>query len=63
MDQQRDTRVMDKVDSLFGGGVGGHYYRWVGCEGCAGEIGVVHEGDVGEEVGTSGEMKLERRVS
>ena len=63
MDQQRDTRVVDKVDGLLRGGVGGHYYRWMRCEGCAGEIGVVHEGDVGEEVGTSGEVELRTLIS
>ena len=63
MNQQRDTRVVNKVDGLLGGGVGGHYYRWMRCEGCTREIGVVHQGDVGEEVGTSGEMELRIPIS
>jgi hypothetical protein len=46
-----------------GGGVGGHYYCWLRGVGGCGEVGVVHEGDVGLEVGAGCEMELVWGVS
>lgn len=51
VDEEGDAWVGEEVEGFFGGGVGGHYYYGGGGEGGAGEVGVVHQGDVGEEVG------------
>lgn len=47
MDQQADVGVLDEVESLFRGRVGGHNYdgAWaevLGGEGVGGQVGVVH---------------------
>ncbi len=41
-----------------GGGIGRHYYGGVGGVGCAGQVGVVHEGDVGLESRAGCKMEL-----
>ena len=50
--------VRDKIQRLFGRGVGGHDYCWGGGVRGGGQVGVVHEGDVGEEVGAGCEVEL-----
>ena len=48
MDEQGDAGVVEQVQGLFRRRVRGHYDDGVGVEGRGGEVGVVHEGDVGE---------------
>lgn len=59
--QEGNARVGDEVCGLLGGRVCGHDDCWVRREGCFGEIGVVHEGDMRGRMGREGaccEMKL-----
>lgn len=49
MDEQADVGVLDEVESLFRGWVGGHDYDWAGAEvlrgggeGVGGQVCVVH---------------------
>lgn len=63
--QQAYTRICEEIGGLFGGCCrwGCHYYSGGVAEGCAGEVGVVHEGDV-RLVGVRGcEMELEMTFS
>lgn len=56
--EQGDVGVLQEVDGLFRGGVRGHDYEGSGegelggvvDEGVGGEVGVVHEADVGPVV-------------
>jgi len=57
VDEEGDVRVRDEVESLFRGGVRGHYYCWGAAVWRGRQVGVVHEGDVGELVGACCEMK------
>ena len=45
------------------GGVGGHYYCWVGGVRGGGQVGVVHERDVGVEGSAGCEVELGMIVS
>jgi hypothetical protein len=56
--QKGDAWVGLEVESFAGCGVCGHYYDRVRAERGRGEVGVVHEGDVGSEVGAGCEMEL-----
>jgi hypothetical protein len=58
VDEERHVWVRDKVERFLGGRVGSHYYCGWGRVGWCREIGVVHKGDVGEEVGACCEMEL-----
>ncbi len=46
VDQERDSRVIDEVEGLFGGRVGGHYDDGARVVRGGWQIGVIHEGDV-----------------
>jgi len=59
MDEEGDVWIGDEVQRLFRGGVGGHYYGGGGGVGGRGEVGVVHEGDVGKEVCAGCQVELE----
>lgn len=58
VNQQRYARVVDQVQSLLRRRIGGHDDYWSWIKGSGGEVGVVHEGDMGEEVIACCEMKL-----
>ena len=63
VDEQGDVWVGDEVIGFLGGRVGCHYYRRRAAVWRGGEVGVVHEGDMGEVVGACCEMKLPVIVS
>lgn len=46
MYEQGDSRIVDKVKRLLGGGIRGHYNHWIRVEWCRREVCVIHEGDV-----------------
>ena len=46
VDEEGDSWVGEEVEGFSRGGVRCHYYQRRGVEGCGGEVGVVHEGDV-----------------
>lgn len=48
MNEQRDARVVDEIESLFGRGVRGHDDYWVGMKRSGGQVGVIHQRDVGK---------------
>lgn len=59
MDEDGDGGICEEIQGFFRGGVGGHYYegswreRGGGGRGerVGGEVGVVHQGDVGDVLG------------
>jgi hypothetical protein len=53
--------VRDQVEGFLGGRVCGHNYRRCRRVGAVGQVGVVHQGDVGEEIRACCQVKLERR--
>ena len=75
--EEGDVGVLEEIEGFLGGGVGGHddegtggeagagVGMWIGgvVEGVGGEVGVVHEGDMGPVVGAGGEVELRRMVS
>lgn len=50
VNQQGDTRVVDEVQSLLRRWIGGHDDHRSWTKGSGGKVGVIHQGDVGEEV-------------
>lgn len=50
VDEEGDVWVLLEVGHLFGGWVGGHYYGGMGGVRRGGQVGVVHERDVGDVV-------------
>ena len=52
--------IRDQVEGFLGGRVGGHYYCWCRGIGAVGQIRVVHQGDVREEVRAGSKMELEK---
>jgi len=61
VDEERDVRVGDNVGRLARGGVRRHDNDGAGRVGRRGEVGVVHEGNVGDVVGSGREVKLQTR--
>ena len=59
--QERDTRVGDEIQGLFGGWIRGHDDGRVRRERRRGKVGIVHEGDVRKEVSTGSEVELDVR--
>lgn len=58
MDEEGNVGVGGEVVHLFGGGVGGHDdFGEVVAVGGGGEVGVVHEGDVGDVVVAGGQVE------
>lgn len=60
MDKKGDVGVSDEVCHLAGGRVGGHDDDGGRGVGRRGEVGVVHERDMGHVIGASRKMKLWR---
>lgn len=63
MDQQRDSRIVDKIEGLLGGRVGGHDDRRVWAERRGRQVCVVHERYMGKDGVACREMKLQLRVN
>ena len=59
MYKQTDAGVVDEVEGLLGGRVGGHDNGWLSRVRGRWEICIVHEGDMRPERVTGGEMELE----
>ncbi len=60
MDQQRYSRVVDEIEGLFGGGVGGHDDDGAGVVRGGGKVGIVHERDMRIESVACCQVKLFR---
>lgn len=56
--EEGDARVGEQIAGFSRGRVRGHDYHGAGAEGGAGEVGVVHEGDVRVQGGAGGEVEL-----
>jgi hypothetical protein len=54
--------VRDQVEGFLGGWVGGHYYRRCRGIGAVGQVCVVHQGDVREEIRAGRKMELENML-
>ncbi len=52
--------VRDQVEGFLGERVGGHYYRRCRGIGTVGQVCVVHQGNVREEVRAGSKMELEK---
>jgi hypothetical protein len=55
--------IRDQVEGFLGGRVGGHYYCRCRGIGAVGQVCVVHQGDVREEIRAGSKMKLEKMLA
>jgi hypothetical protein len=55
--------IRDQVEGFLGGRVGGHYYCRCRGIGAVGQIRVVHQGDVREEICAGSKMELEKMLA